>query len=211
VECAEDRIAEAKEVYEQTGAFEAAVLGKKFIKTIPWKDIDLKEEEYRLKLYETSSLPRTPAGRLAFVQELLQGNLITPDMGRKLLPMPDIDDDLGLANAAEENAKMTAFVLLHGKEDDPIPIPDGDMQNLALCITTVKQEALKAINNKAPVWRVNRCRTWLQNALTPAIQANQALSVQGQGAPPPPQALPEKPPQSELLPNQPGAQQAQAA
>jgi hypothetical protein len=212
VECAEDRIAEAKEVYEETGAFDAKVIGKKFIETIPWKDIDLAEEEYRLKLYETSALPRTPAGRLAFVQELMQANLITPDVGRKLLQMPDLDDELGLANAAEENAKMTAFVLLHGKEADPIPIPDGDLQNLALCIATVKTEALKAINNKAPVWRVNRCRTWLQNALTPAIQANAQQMTGAMGAPPPPQALPEKPPQSELLPNQPEAQpQAQAA
>ncbi len=211
VECAEDRIAEAKAIYEETGAFEAKVVGKKFIKTIPWKDIDLEEEEYRLKLYETSSLPRTPAGRLAFVQELMQSNLITPDVGRRLLQMPDLDDDLGLANAAEENAKMTAFVLLHGKEDDPIPIPDGDLQDLAQCITTVKQEALKAVNNKAPVWRVNRCRTWLQNALTPSIQAQQQQVNAGMPPPPPPQAVPEKPPQSELLPNQPQAPQAQAA
>ena len=205
IEIAEALISAAKRIYEKNGdKFPVTVIGKNFLREIDWGEIDLEDEEYRLKLYETSSLPRTPSGRLAFVQELLQGNLISPDMGRKLLQFPDLDDSLGLANAAQENARFTAFQLLH--DDGPPPVPDP-LQNVPLCVTTVTQEALKALNNKAPEWRIQRCRDWLEQArilIQPPPPPPQA-GVPGGAPMPPPQAAPAPPPQSDLLPNQPSA------
>jgi len=207
VSVAERLISQAKELYKKTKKLNVKVKGKKFIEEIDWKDIDLSEDEYSIDLYETSSLPRTPSGKLSMIQELLQGSLITPDEGRRLLQFPDLDEALSLDNAAQVNAEKTAYLLLY---EDEFPTPDP-LQNIQLCITEVTKSALNAINNNAPADKIMRCREWLQqaNALIsppPPPVPVQAPNVQTPGAPPNPggpQANPAPPPQSDLLPNQP--------
>lgn len=193
IDASKSRVRAARQVYGKTKKLSIRVIGKRFLEEVNFKEIeDLKEDEYRLKLYETSALPRTPSGRLSMVQELLQANLITPDVGRKLLQFPDLDEELGAANAAQENAERTAYMLLHGSDDD-FPTPDP-VQNIPLCYVEVSKQLLKAINNKAPLKKQNRCRTWLDMA--------KPLMPPPPGAMPP-QAVPAKPPVSPLLPNQP--------
>lgn len=194
VDAAERLVAEARRIYSKTGEMSSKVLGKSFIKEINWKDIDLEQDEYRLKLYETSSLPRTPAGKLSFVQELLQANMLTPAEGRKLLQFPDLDETMSLENAAEDNAELTAYKLLY--TDEPV-VPDP-LQDVATCIKVVTQSALKAIDQNAPREKVDRCRTWLVNAK--ALVAPPAPPMAPPGAP---QAKPAPPPVSNMLPNQP--------
>ncbi len=195
IDASKSRISAARRVYGKTGKLSVKVIGKKFIDEVNFKSIaSLKESSYTQKLYETSALPRTPSGRLAMVQELMQGNLITVEVGRKLLQFPDLDEELGAANAAQENAEMTAYQLLHGDLDE-FPTPDP-CQRLDLCALEVGKQLLKALNNNAPLERTNRCRTWL-------AQVKPLLAPPP--PPPPPQANPAPPPVSPLLPNAPGA------
>jgi hypothetical protein len=202
---AERLVAQAVELYSKNKKMPIKVKGKKFIETIDWKQIDLGEDEYSIDLYETSSLPRTPSGKLSMVQELMQASLISPDEGRRLLQFPDLDEALSLDNAAQVNAEMTSYKLLHEEE---FPTPDP-LQNIQLCIQEVTKAALRAMNNDAPVEKVQRCREWLAqaNALItpppPPVPTGPAnINTGAPGAPPPgPQAAPAPPPQSDLLPN----------
>jgi hypothetical protein len=199
VSAAERLIGKAAELYSRKKSVKVKVKGKKFIEEIDWKDVNLTADEYTIDLYETSSLPRTPSGKLSMVQELMQASLITPDEGRRLLQFPDLDEALSLDNAAQLNAEKTAEELLYG---DTFPVPDP-LQNLQLCITEVTKAALRAINNNAPADKVQRCRDWL-------VQANDLLTPPAPPAipqmtptPASPQAAPEKPPTSQYLPNNP--------
>jgi hypothetical protein len=196
---AERLVSEAVTLYGKNKKMEVKVKGKKFIETIDWKEIDLAADEYSIDLYETSSLPRTPAGKLSMVQELLQASLISPDEGRRLLQFPDLDEALSLDNAAQVNAEKTAYQLLH---EDAFPTPDA-LQNIQLCITEVTKAALRAINNNAPMDKINRCREWLSQAnalITPPPPPPPAAAPMPGNAPGP-QAAPAPPPVSDLLPN----------
>jgi hypothetical protein len=95
-------IEQAREIYEDDKNFEVRVPGKKFIQTIDWKDIDLSEDQYVMKVYPVSSLPNDPAGRLATVQEYAMAGYITPRQARRLLDFPDLEQVESLANAQED-------------------------------------------------------------------------------------------------------------
>jgi hypothetical protein len=91
----------AKEIYKETGTFEAKVPGKKFLETISWKDVEMDDDEYLMKAYPTSSLPNEPAGRLQTVQEYVQAGFYTPRTAKRLLDMPDLEQIDDLSDAQE--------------------------------------------------------------------------------------------------------------
>ena len=92
----------AKEIYSENKKLSVKVPGKKFIETIQWKDVDMEEDEFVLKLFPVSSLPTDPAGRLQTIQEYLQAGFLSPRQGRRLLDFPDLDAQENLANAMED-------------------------------------------------------------------------------------------------------------
>lgn len=92
-------ISVAKDIYEENIPYEIKVPGKKFIKSISWKDINLEDDEYVMQCFPISKLPSTPQGRLQTIQEMMQAGLITPDVGRRLLDFPDLDAEENLGNA----------------------------------------------------------------------------------------------------------------
>ena len=169
VDAAKKNISLARQVYEKKGGLTVKVIGKNFIKEVDFADANLEEDEYRLQALPVSQLPKSVGGRIQTATELLQAGLVDQDTARKLLQLPDVDEAFDTANAAEDNAKRTAYLMLHeGKLTPPDPL-----QNLQLCVKVVTAEALKAIDNDAPPERINLCRQWL-------VQAKAQL------APPPP-------------------------
>lgn len=85
-----------KEIYEDDKSYSITVPGRKFIETIPWKEVDLENDEYIMKVYPISSLPSDPEGRLQTVQEYVQAGFYSPRVAKKLLDFPDLEaiDDL---------------------------------------------------------------------------------------------------------------------
>jgi hypothetical protein len=185
VDIADALIRVSREVYAIDKNFAVPVIGKSFVKEIPWKAVDMADDCFQLKVYPISSLPHTPAGRLSAVQEMMQANLITREEGLRLLKFPDLDDVLSLENAQEDNAELTAYTLL---QLGVYKVPDP-LQNLPLCIQTVQKEAIKAIDGGAPQERIDLCRRWLVQAKAlvqpPAPQLPAPGGAPGAGAPPP--------------------------
>ncbi|NIV38903.1 MAG: hypothetical protein GWN58_58645 [Anaerolineae bacterium] len=58
---------------------------------IKWKDVDLDRDAYVLRVFPASSLPQQPAARRASVQELMESGLVSPEEGRELIDMPDLE------------------------------------------------------------------------------------------------------------------------
>lgn len=117
----------AKDIYSRKKSYKVVFPQTKFIETIDWKDIQLKEDEYVLRAYPTSSLPDDPVGRYETIQEWMQAGLVTPRAGRRLMAMPDLEMADKLANAAED--------LIHRRFEDMLnkneyvsPDPNMDLQ-----------------------------------------------------------------------------------
>lgn len=196
----------AKDIYEQKGSFKATYPSTRFIETIDWKDIKLKEDQYVLKAFPISSLPDDPAGKLQTVQEYAQAGWISPRSARRLMAMPDVEMADNLANAPEELlCKIIENILDENKYE-----PCEPFYNLQLA----KELSIEYYNyaklNNCPEPRLSLLRKFMTSIddllginQPPAPPMPNNVPGQQQSAP---QAVPQPPPQSALLPNAPGQQ-----
>lgn len=185
------------------------VKGKGFMKKIKWSQVDMDEDEYVMSVFPTSLLPKTPAGRLSTIQELIQAKLIdSPEQGRELLDVPDLEGAMDLMNAAVDDAKYIIECLTDkGKYIAPEPF-----MNLQLTIQMMQSAYLRASVDGLPEDRLDLMRTWISDAQAMMQMANSAMAGGSNGQPGlpagQPAAVPTPPPQAPLLPQQaPGGQQ----
>lgn len=75
---------------------------RKRLERIRWEDVNLDEEAYILQAYPVSSLPNTPAGRLAAVDDLLNAGMIDPATAKRLAQMPDLEAEMNLEDAPRD-------------------------------------------------------------------------------------------------------------
>lgn len=197
----------AKEIFEEDGKFSVKVPGHRFINTIDWKDVDLDDDEYVLKMFPVSSLPQDPAGRLATVQEYAQAGYLSPRAARKLLDFPDLEQVEDLANAQEEYLnEILEKIIDDGEFTPPEPFDDlGLARELALqyysqgkCngLEEEKLDLLRQFMDQLDV---------LEQKAVQAMQPPAGAAGPAAGGGGKPQAVPAQPPVSDLLPNAPGA------
>lgn len=196
-------IAVAKEIYEEKGKYEVQVPGKRFTETIDWKDIDLEEDEYIMKCYPVSSLPDDPAGRLQTIQEYTQAGILSIRQGRRLLDFPDLEMEETLGTAREDYLH-TILEKIVDEGDYTVPEPLDDLQlanELALEYYSVgKNQGLEED-------RLDLLRRFMDQVGILIKKATPPPPPAAPGANPP-QAVPNAPPVSNMLPNAPSAQSA---
>lgn len=115
---------EAKEICEDTGKYKTVYPNKDGTKEIDLPKADLLDDPV-IQCFDASSLPRDPSGRLQKVTEMMQGGLISPDEGRRLLDYPDIEQVDKLANASEDRILQALDEIVEsGKYTPPDPFMD---------------------------------------------------------------------------------------
>lgn len=197
---------EAVEIAEEEGKYQTVFPDKDGTREINLPEIGkLKENPFVLQCYDSSSLPRDPAGRLQKVTEMMQAGIVSPQEGRRLLDFPDIEQVDKLENAGEERIlKILDDIVESGKYTPPDPFMD-----LALATKLVTQYYNLYTAAKLEEAKAEKLRNFFSQ-----IQALQQASM----PPPPPMGAPGMPapqgqpmanptasPISELLPNTPGA------
>lgn len=193
IEAAEHMIDLAKEIYEREGKFEVASPGKKNVSRIDWKEVKMSQDEYAIQIFPTSSLSKTPSGRLQDVQELLQAGFISREDGLKLLDFPDLDAVLNIQNAAAEDIdSMIEAMIEKGEYYSPEPF-----QNLDLGIKKCQSSYLRAKMNKVPEENLELLRRWISEA---NAMLGQLTTPQTQPTTEVPLSRPEHPPQSDIVP-----------
>jgi hypothetical protein len=211
VDCSRKQVVEAREAYEEDPTWSVQVMGKDFIKRLAGKEVfdDLDEDDFVLKAKPVNRLPKEAAGQIETATQLVQSGFADMPTGRKLITsVPDLGAAADLFNASYDNAKRTAFKMLH---EGIMQTPDGQLQDLKLCIQIVTAEALKAEDNDCAPEKVDLCRKWLVQAKArlappaPPVDPNAPPpGPPGPGAAPPggPMAQGMKPPVSPLVPFQ---------
>ncbi len=181
LETARQYIDLAVEMYENGIDMEVVAESKRFIESIKWSDINLDKNQYIMQCFPTSSLPNDPAGRLAYVQELVNSGYIDKDYALSLLDFPDVEAYAALKTAPLDDIMDTLDHLLYqNKFVSPEPF-----QNLALGIQIMQAAYLKAKKDNAPDDRLDNVRRWIAAAQAMVQQAQQAAAMQA-----PPQQLP---------------------
>lgn len=204
LELSKHSIAVAKSIAETQGGFSINVPGKRFIETIDWEDVSLKDDEYVLKLYPVSSLPTDPEGRLQTIQEYAQAGFLSPQSARRLLDFPDLEAVEEMANAPEDRIHR----VLESMIDDGEYTPPDEYMPLDLARTLGLQYYNHAVNCDIPEDRLEMIRTFMDQISALEQQMNPPAPPQAPGQP---QANPTPTPQSDLIPNTPGQMPPQAA
>lgn len=191
----------AKAIYARDKSYKVRVHNDRFVETIDWKEINLKDDEYVMKIFPVSSLPDTPSGRLQTVQEFAQAGFITPRTATRLLDFPDLKQVETLANAQEDWIHQVLEKIV----EDGDYTPPEPMMDLALAKELVLQYYAQG--------EVQGLEQDKLNQLIEFSEQVDALLQKGQGAAQPgaqPQAAPQPPPQSDLIQNTPTQPQGAA-
>jgi hypothetical protein len=196
-------VATAKEIFKDDKGLSVKVPGSKFIETIDWKDVDLEDDEYVLKMFPVSSLPNEPAGRLQTIQEYIQAGFVSQRTGRKLLDFPDLEQVEELANSAEEYlTEILEKIVDEGVFTAPEPYDD-----LGLARELAMQFYAQGKCHNLDEDRLDMIRQFMDQIDALEQKAASAMQPLMGGAPGggQPQAVPEAPPVSDMLPNAPQA------
>lgn len=195
LEIARQAIEVVKDIYKDTKTYEVIFPTTRFMETVDWKDINLKEDQYVLKAYPTSSLSADLTGRLSEIQELAQAGMITPRTAKRLMDMPDVEMNDNLSNAPEDLIhKVLEQMLEDGKYQSPLPFYD----------LSLSKQLCNEYYNYATFMNAPRDRLELLEQFN--VEVGELAQM---AAPPPaaqgtPQANPLPTPQSNLVPNNAG-------
>lgn len=184
----------SRDMYEEDKSLRISVPGKEFIETIPWKEVNLKDDHYMMKLFPVGILPDTPAGRLAKVQEMIQAGLIPQDKALELLDFPDLEAYESLETANSKLIEKDIYKMLEtGKYMPPEPTSD-----LAAAAQTAHKHYLKGRSDDLDENRLELLLRYIDDAERLAKQQAPEETTVPQT---PVAAIPEPLPQSDLLPN----------
>jgi hypothetical protein len=189
----------SKDIFEANKGLAIKTSSNKFVKTIKWKEVDMDEDKYELTSFPVNLMPITPAGKLAFINNMLQAGLIDKAYAKSLLDYPDVNKFLSLDSAALDLAQMMVENMLEGGEY----IAPEEFMNIPLTLQITLNEYLKAkLSEKysdSELDNVRQFMTDLKALANPPPDASAAPpSAPGpnpmQGAPaptmPPPQGAP---------------------
>ena len=169
----------AQKIYKKEGEFAVSARDSKTFQKIDWGDIGLSADEFIMKLYPTNLLPKTPAGRLQQVTEMMQQGLLSTTEAKQLLDYPDLEAITSLENAPLENIMKTITMII---EDGKYQPPE-QYQDLTNGIKIVQQSYLKYKNQGVPFARLELLLNWI-------LQAQSILDSQNPPQPPMPAGPP---------------------
>lgn len=188
----------AMDIAREQGSYQTVYPDKHGAHTIDLPNIDRLKDPFVIQCFDSSSLPRDPAGRLQTVVEMAQAGMISSDEARRLLDFPDIEQIDKLQNAGEERIfKILDDIVEEGKYTPPDSFID---RALAIKYTTQYYNLYAA--GKLEESRLSKLRDFM-TAVMDFQNASQPPPMPGAA----PQGVPAAPPVSPLLPNAPqGAQ-----
>lgn len=192
----------AMDIAERDGKYQTVYPNKDGTRQIDLPKMDILDDPFVIQCFDSSSLPRDPAGRLQKVTEMMQGGLISPQEGRRMLDFPDLEQNEKLANAGEERIlKILDAIVQDGIEGYEPPDP---MMQLDKAMELVNQYYNLYSQYNLEEDKLSLLRTFRSQIMALQTAAMPPAPMAPQGA----QAVPQPPPQSELLPNIPGGQAA---
>src|SRR5262249_6750889 len=92
----------AMDIAKDTGSYQTVYPGRDGTKEINLPKMNMLKDPFVIQCFNTSSLPRDPAGRAAKITEWVQAGMITLKEGRRLMSFPDLEQNERLSNASEE-------------------------------------------------------------------------------------------------------------
>jgi len=186
----------AKDLYISDPKLKVTVPGKNFIDTIKWSDVNMKDDQYVMKVFPTGLLPSAPAGRIQKVQELIQAGWLSKEKALELLDFPDLEAFIDLETANNNLVEKNVAKML--ETGDYLP-PEPQM-DLVVAASIAHKHYLAGRVEGLDEDKLELLLRFIDDAerLDKASQPVPAQIVDPSGVQP--QAVPEPLPQGDLLP-----------
>jgi hypothetical protein len=196
-----------REIVQKHGSFKVSAREKRFIEQIDLANVDMPRDAYELQVFPTSMLPSTPAGRIAFVQDMINSKMMSPEDGFDLLNIPDTDKYAARTRAKRELLERNIEAIIEkGEARVPEPLEDHD-----LAIRLIPEAWAEARNNGVEPARLELLQRYivltvrLKKLGLTAIMPPDPVVAPPPGAPPmapppaggPPMPSPPMPPQQQ--------------
>lgn len=193
-------IYKAKEIAERTGKYQTVYPNKDGVQEIDLPNADILENPFVIQCFDSSSLPRDPAGRLQKVTEMMQSGIVDPQEGRRLLDFPDLQQVDKLATAAEERIYKTLDDIIDTSKYEP---PDS-FTDIQLAKKIVSQYYNLYSACKLEESKLELLRNWQSQVLALEMAAQPQMPMAAPGAQP--VGVPTARPTNDLMPQIPVAQ-----
>jgi len=157
------------------------------VEKIEWADVDMKEDEYIMRIQPIGSLPQTPAAKLASITEMHMNGMFTKEEAHQLLDFPDLDRANRLKNAHVELIdQMIDSMIDKNKYTPPEPYSLSDA-----AIERVQQSYNLGKLEGVPEKRLELLRRWIAQAVSLLEKAQTPQPPAGPPMPPgmPPEAM----------------------
>jgi len=162
---------------------------------INWAEVDMPDENFKIQMFNTSQLPRDPAGKLQYIQEMIATGFIDPAFAATLFDMPDVE--------SYQNIRLASIRYIGWVMDKMLY--DGDftevsgMEDLGMAMDWAAATWMYGKMNGAPQPNLDMLAKWRLDAqamqeqqMREQIMKQQAM--QAAMAPPIPIQLPPGPP-----------------
>jgi len=147
----------------------------KEIELVTWGKIDMSEDSYVMRIFPTSLLPATPAGRLATVEGMFQSGLIDRNAALGLLDYPDLESYHQLELAFIDDIDL----LIENMLDKGIYSPPEPFSNLTFAVKRIQSAYIRAKIDGAPDSRLDLLRRYIESAVI-LLQGAQNYAAQQQ-------------------------------
>lgn len=187
MEIAKQMVNLGKKIAKDNPGYSVVTQRDKFtIEQVKWEDVDLEKDAYVLKVFPSSALPTTPAGRLAMVEQLMAAGLLGPEEAKRLLDFPDLDRELALDRAASDNIDR----IIERMVDDGVYEAPEPFMDLILALKKTQAAYNKAVNDSVPEDRLSLMRQFMASIhemmKRAQEEARNATAAPAPGAPPAP-------------------------
>ena len=185
----------AMDIAKETGKYQTVYPNKNGTKEIDLPNLGMIKNPFVIQCFNTSSLPKDPAGRVQRIIEWVQAGILSLREGRRLMDFPDDEQIEKLANASEERIfQYLDAIVESGKWNPPDIFMDLDLATELTVQYINLYVSAKLEEKKAQMLRdfFTQLQSLKQAAVPPPIQSS---------PPNVPQAQPQPLPQSPLVPN----------
>jgi hypothetical protein len=174
------------------GKYETVYPNKDGTKEVDLPAMKFLKNPFVIQCFTESALPRTPAGRIQTVTDLMQSGVLSIKEGARLLRFPDLEQNEQLSNASEERIyQQLDSIVEDGKYIEPDTFIDINLATTIVVQYLNLYLAAKLEEDKADMLRLYfKQLQALKTAMTPPPMPA-----------PTPQAVPAPPPVSPMLPN----------
>lgn len=163
LEAARQIIDRARDIAATFDGFEVKSHSKNAMQRIKFKDVDLQDEEFVLKMYPTNLLATEPEAKMDQVADMMNTGMIDdPSDARRLLDFPDIDAWSSLKNADHDLAMDLISKIMDA--ETPEYIGPEPLMNLEKSKALFQLSYLNGVKDGAPEDRLRMLLDWIQAA-----------------------------------------------